>query len=186
MKMMNLLALALGLAAVLPIPGAQAKKVELSPTRSTVIESPTCSRDVRVLLLFELPPEVMSPKARVDFATLVCTAQVSGASIGQIDVFPMTTDWKNESTISWAGLWSKPGGDFETDSLFANYNLRSEAGAKTVAIDITPIVEGWRAGKIPNRGIVLKLSADDLATSSTVRYTADRGRVTLKIYYSFE
>ena len=184
MKTRNMLILS-SLAILLLVSRAEARKAILSPAKVAAIASPTDARDTRVLLFFELPPEVMRSEVQVDFATLHCKAQVMDAAMGEIDVFPMTAQWKDASTISWSDPWNHPGGDYQEDFLPGNYSLRSEAGQKEVAIDITKIVQGWQKGNLSNKGLMLKLSTDDLSTSS-VRYSMDRDNVVLRIHYSFE
>jgi hypothetical protein len=68
----------------------------------------------------------------------------------------------------------------------SNYNLKSEFGAKEIAIDVTEIVQKWQSGELANNGIVLKLSDDDLKTFSDLRCSLDKEKVILKVLYSYE
>jgi hypothetical protein len=166
--------------------GAEARKAVLAPVKSAAIVSPTDARDSRVLLYFELPADVMDSRARVDFATLVCTARVEGAEMGEIDAFPVTAEWKDEAVVSWSGGWEKPGGDYDARFLSNIYSLKSELGEKEIVIDVTEIVQGWRSGEIANNGILLKLNADDLENFEELSYTFDKDEVALRVFYSYE
>jgi len=174
------------LAILLLASGADARRATLSPVKAAAIVSPSDERDSRVLLFFELPADVMNSKAKVDFATLHCKAQVTGAGMGQIDVFPVTAEWKDRGPLSWNDQWKKPGGDYNADFSMSNYNLKSEFGAKEIAIDVTEIVQKWQSGELANNGIVLKLSDDDLKTFSDLRCSLDKEKVILKVLYSYE
>ena len=174
------------LAMLLGASGAEARKVELAPAKSVAIVSPTDARDSRVLLYFELPPDVMNSKARVDFATLVCTARIEGAEMGEIDVFPVTTEWKNEAVVSWSEGWERPGGDYDAGFLSNIYSLRSEFGEKEIVIDVTEIVQKWQSGEIVNSGMILKLNADDLDNFEELTYTLDKDELALRVFYSYE
>jgi hypothetical protein len=177
----------LSIAAILLIPtAANARKVTVSPAKVAAIVSPSDSRDSRVLLFFELPSDVMNPRATVDFATLHCKAQVMDAAMGQIDIFPMATEWKDKGTISWNAPWKEPGGDYSGDFLTSNYSLKSEFGVKEVAINVTEIVQKWQKGELANNGIMLKLSADDLKAYTNLKYAFDQEKVLLRIFYSYE
>jgi len=154
--------------------------------KSAAIVSPADARDSRVLLQFELPPDVLDPRARVDFATLVCTARIEGAEMGEIDVFPVTTEWKNEAVVSWSEGWERPGGDYDAGFLSNIYSLRSEFGEKEIVIDVTEIVQKWQSGEIVNSGMILKLNADDLDNFEELTYTLDKDELALRVFYSYE
>ena len=174
------------LAMLLTASGAEARKAVLAPVKSAAIVSPTDARDSRVLLQFELPGDVLDSRARVDFATLVCRARVEGAEMGEIDVFPVTTEWKDEAVVSWSDSWEKPGGDHDACFLSNIYSLKSELGEKEIVIDVTEIVQGWRSGEIANNGMILKLNADDLENFEELTCTLDKDEVALRVFYSYE
>ena len=174
------------LAMLLAASGVEARKAVLAPVRSAAIVSPTDARDSRLLLQFELPEDVLDSRARVDFATLVCTARVEGAEMGEIDVFPVTTEWKNEAVVSWSDGWERPGGDYDGSFLSNIYSLRSELGEKEIVIDVTEIVQRWQSGGIANNGMLLKLNADDLENFGELSYTFDKDEVALRVFYSHE
>jgi len=185
MKTRNLFCISV-LAILLLAAGADARKVTLSSVKVAAIVSPTDARDSRVLLFFELPPDVMNSKARVDFATLLCKTQIMGPDMGQIDVFPVTAEWKDRGAVSWSDGWKEPGGDYDADFLANSYSLKSEFGEKEIVIDVTEIVQKWQSGELANNGIMLKLSADDLETFSNLNYALDREKVLLSVFYSYE
>jgi hypothetical protein len=176
----------IALAILLMASGAEARRTILSPAKSAAIVSPTDTRDSRVLLYFELPADVMNSKARVDFATLLCKAQITGTDMGQIDVYPVTAEWKDRGTVSWSDGWEKPGGDYDAASLPSIYSLKSEFGEKEIAIDVTEIVQKWQSGKIANNGMMLKLSADDLENFGDLEYSLNKDDVLLRVFYSYE
>lgn len=82
--------------------------------------------------------------------------------------------------------WKKPGGDYNADFLTNSYSLKSEFGAKEIAINVTEIVQKWQSGEMANNGMILKLAADDLENFSPLRYTLDRDKVLLTVFYSHE
>jgi hypothetical protein len=174
------------LAVLSTAPGVHARKAMLSPAKVAAIVSPSDARDSRVLLFFELPSDVMNPKARVDFATLICKVQMLDADMGQIDVLPVTAEWKNEGAVSWGNPWTEPGGDYKADFLPNIYSLKSELGLKEITINVTEIVQKWQRGEIANNGIILKLSADDLENMPNIKYAFEQEGVLLKILYSYE
>jgi hypothetical protein len=184
MKIVNM---SLVMLAVLSIASSvHARKAMLSPAKVTAIVSPSDARDSRILLFFELPSDVMNPKARVDFATLICKAQMLDADMGQIDVFPVAAEWKNEGAVSWSNPWKEPGGDYKADFLPNIYSLKSEFGLKEITINVTEIVEKWQRGEIANSGMMLKLSADDLENMPNIKYAFEQEGVLLKVLYSYE
>lgn len=162
-----------------------ARKLILLPEKVSVITSPSESRDVRVLLYFNLPEDVLDSRAIVDFVTLTCEAQVTGAVMGQIDIFPVTNEWKSLGEISWDNPWENAGGDYSEEYLESNYTLKSEWGKKEISIDITEVVQDWQKGTLSNNGIIIKLSQDDLENYS-LKYNFDRENIGLKIFYSYE
>jgi len=162
-----------------------ARKAIIDPQKVSTITSPEDSRDIRILLYFELPDEIFDSKAIVDFALLNCRAQIKDTIAGQINVFPVTTDWKNQSQISWNEPWEKSGGDYSEEYMMSNYTLKSEWGIKEFAINVTEIVQDWQKGRMDNSGVIIKLSKDDLDNCMS-KYVFDQGDVTLKILYSYE
>lgn len=162
-----------------------ARQAVITPKEISVITNPSETRDKRVLLFFELPKEISDSKMVVDFALLICEAGVNNALAGQIDIFPITTEWKNKSVISWDDPWDKSGGDYSEEYLANNYTLKSAYGKKEISVDVTGIIQDWQKEELSNNGIVLKLSQDDLENKSTA-LSFDEKTVKLKILYSFE
>lgn len=169
----------------LQVPSVSARKLIIIPEKVAVITSPSESRDMRVLLFFSLPEDVLDSRAIVDFATLNCEAQVTDAAMGQIDIFPITSDWKSIGDISWVNPWNNAGGDYSEEYLESNYTLKSEWGTKEISIDITEIVQDWQKGAIFNNGIIVKISQDDL-DNYTPKYNFDRENIKIRIHYSHE
>ncbi len=162
---------------------AIAGKTVVNPAKIAGISDPQVSEDTRLLLFFELPSEVMNPKEIVDFALLKCKAEVSGSFAGQIEIFPVTTQWADRSDISWNDPWEVSGGDYSSEYMTSNFLLKSSVGEKGISIDVTEIVRDWQSGNMSNRGVILKLSGDDLSDSQA-RCQVDESDIELEIYYS--
>ncbi len=166
-------------------PSAQAKKLVLNPTKIATMTSPTESRDERVLIYFELPEKFELTKTQIDYAKLVFDAQVTYASMGQIEVYPMATSWKNNISLDWKSSWEKEGGDFSKDHAGKHITLKSADGEKSVRCDVTYIVLTWLDGTISNHGFILVPSQLDLKNSD-VEYSIDTKGIQLVINYSLD
>jgi hypothetical protein len=182
MKTISILMMCLALLAARP-DMLRARSLVVSPEKTVTIVSPADARDCRALVYFELPKEIGNSKARVDFAELILKAGVADANLGRIDVFPVTTDWKDAEAISWSGLWANAGGDYSADFNSSSYSLKSEAGMVEISIDVTAIVQAWRTGVLANNGFIVKLSADDL-TALPVKVAFGQEAMALKVKYS--
>lgn len=82
-----------------------ANRVVLNPERVETIKSPKESRDVRILIYFELPDKLASKNIIVDFAKLVFKAKITKARTGLLEVYPLTKSWKDQGSVTWSGTW---------------------------------------------------------------------------------
>lgn len=162
---------------------ADARKAVERPVKTAEISDPAERGDIRLLLFFELPSEVLNSNAIVDFALLKCEAEISGSFAGQIEIFPVTTSWHDRSDVSWNDPWENSGGDYSEEYLTSNFMLKSDIGKRGISIDVTEMVRDWQSGKISNKGIIIKVACDGLA-EDRIAYQVDQGDIELVIHYS--
>jgi hypothetical protein len=168
------------LAAMLGAAGLQAKEFVISASKVEAIVSPTDARDSRVLVYFELPRELYGRKVVIDNAALVFEAQVTDAEFGMVHIFPATRAWQTEASVAWSSPWEKAGGDFTQGIAGKSVTLKATNGEKEISSNVTFIVMDWISGRLPNNGLILVPSQDDLL-DSTARFAFDRGSLKLKI-----
>lgn len=162
---------------------AEAKKLILEPVKVMTMTSPTEARDRRVLVYFELPEKLEISATQIDYAKLVFDAQVTDAHMGQIEVYPVTTDWKTSETVDWEESWTKKGGDYSEEVAGKHLTVRSAEGKKSARCDVTYVVLGWLEGMMDNHGFILVPSRLDLE-SSDIEYSIETKGITLVISYS--
>lgn len=141
------------LAASVPVGAA---RMTLSAVDVGYIESEEPMQEGRVLVRFEMPDELRA--GRVDLAVIELRAAVSsedGASRVVLDAFPLTTEWDG-GTVSWGGVWTAPGGDY--DAAVQAVWFAEPGESATVRFDVTEMVTGWASGALANHGVVLALS----------------------------
>jgi hypothetical protein len=165
--------------------GAEARKLALEPARVATITSPEETRDERVLIYFELPEKLEISKTQIDYAKLVFTAQVTDASMGQIEVYPVTTSWATAETPDWSESWTKAGGDYSEEITGKHLTIRSSDGEKSARCDVTFVVLAWLEGRMDNHGFILVPSQEDLE-SSGVEYSIETKGIELVIGYSLD
>jgi len=136
-----------------------------------------------VLVYFKLPEKLEISATQIDYAKLVFDAQVTDAHMGQIEVYPVTTDWKASETLDWENSWTKKGGDYSEEIAGKHLAVRSDEGKKSARCDVTYVVLGWLEGRMDNHGFILVPSRQDLE-SSDVEYSIETKGITLVISYS--
>jgi hypothetical protein len=164
-------------------PPSQARKVVLRPSKSAAIVSPSNVRDARSLIRFEAPEDILERGVSIDFAVLKCEAMMTGAPLGQIDVFPLKSVWEDAARVTWDSPWEKPGGDYLIEVGPALYSLPNAPSMRQITIDVTKIVRGWQSGALANHGLILMVSSEDLA-SYPIACSIDRDGAELVIFYS--
>lgn len=164
---------------------SQARKAVLPATKVAAIVSPLNVRDARSLIRFEVPKDVLERGIIVDFAVLRCNAMMTGAPLGEIDVFPLKTAWEDVVRVTWDGPWEKPGGDYSAEMRPAFYSLPSASSTQAVVIDVTKIVQGWQSGALANHGLILMVSSEDLA-NFPIACSINRDAAELIIFYSLD
>lgn len=160
----------------------EAKELVLSPARVAAIVSPVDARDTRVLAYFELPEALKSGTATIVNAALEFDAGIEGAEFGMAYVFPVTKDWQSASSIAWDSPWSSLGGDYTMEIAGKSVALKSAKGQGRVRSNVTFIVMDWIAGRLPNNGLVIMPSQEDLQESATA-FSFDKANMNLKINY---
>jgi hypothetical protein len=168
------------LAAIVAAANLEAREFVISPSRVETIVSPTEERDARVLVFFELPPELLTGKLTVDNAVLVFDAQVAGADFGLLHIFPVTKAWGTEQTVAWSSPWEIAGGDFTQRIAGKSITMKAAEGEKKISSNITFVIMEWLSGRLANNGLILVPSEQDLLNSS-VRYSLQKGSMKLKI-----
>lgn len=176
--------IALGIICVYSI-NSFANRVVLSPERIETIKSPEESRDVRILVYFELPDKLGSKNIIIDFAKLVFKAKVIEAKTGLIEVYPVTKSWKDLGSVTWSGSWDTKGGDFSFENAGKPVTAKSAKGRSTFRCDVTYTVLSWLDGFAPNYGFIIVPSSSDLANSD-VKYSIETDDIELVINYNIE
>ncbi|MDD3641906.1 MAG: DNRLRE domain-containing protein [Candidatus Krumholzibacteria bacterium] len=182
MKTVSIALIALTLVTGLVNDSAAAKLSLTAQTRQVLVD-PENAKDRRTLVFFELPDELMSPEAFIDFATLNVRASIDGAAAGTIEAYPVTSDWRSGVDVAWDAPWSMPGGDYAAGDRTSRYALKSASGSRDLSIDVTDIVRDWTSGTLENRGIIVKLSDGDL-DAQRVECDVSQVDVRLEILYS--
>ncbi len=167
------------------VTSVHAERLVLTPVKVATMTSPTESRDERVLIYFELPKKLDISCTEIDFAKLVFSAQVTEAAMGQIEVYPMTSSWKDLSSLDWEKTWTKEGGDYSKDHEGKHLAVRSADGKKSLRSNVTYVVMAWLDGTIDNHGFILVPSQDDLSNSDVI-YSIDTKGIQLVINYSLD
>lgn len=161
---------------------AFAYRVVLNPERVETIQSPKESRDVRILLYFEIPNGLASRNVIIEFAKLVFTAKVTEAKTGLIGVYPVTRSWKGKGSVTWSDNWESEGGDFSLENAGKPVTVKSAKGLTALRCDVTYIVLAWLDGFASNYGFIIVPSWADLINSD-VKYFIDTNDIKLVINY---
>ena len=81
------------------------------------------------------------------------------------------SNWMSaSSTASWNSV--SGGGDWLSSSADYRYEQRFQSGLENLEINITPLVECWLAGTIPNYGLGVKLTSSQEASGSSITVLA--------------
>jgi hypothetical protein len=145
--------------------------------------NPENSNDIRAVIDFDLP-NTLDSSCRVTVAELRIAASVAQ----QIDyplslrINPVTTDW-SFGNVNWMNPWTNPGGDYN-DSLTAFGHIR-QAGDSDVRIDVTRLIQSFKAGNTSNYGFLIRQVGEQLRTYSFRQMNVPGGNalVQLAIYY---
>lgn len=161
----------------------EAKRLVLKPARVTSMTSPDESRDERVLVYFDLPEGLKISPTEIDFAKLVFKAQIADAASGQLQIYPLTSSWKDTPTLGWEQTWDKAGGDYSIEHPCKHISIRSDEGLKSLRFDVTFVVLAWLDGTMENHGFIVVPSKADLRDSD-VEFTFDTSGMELVISYN--
>ncbi len=117
--------------------------------------SSTGTSRTRAVIAFTLP----AIPANETITSAVLRLRVTTTSTRVVNVHRVTDVW-TESTVTWANT-------------NADFNAASEASftpstAATISVDVTALVQGWRAGTFANNGLMLLG-----ATSSTAQFASE-------------
>jgi hypothetical protein len=160
-----------------------AYKVILRIDKIQAFVNPSNSMDRRVVAYVELPDKLMNNGISIDFATISFRANVSNDIAGTIEIYPVISEWEAMGVVSWEYPWKEPGGDFSTSDRTCRYTLKGEIGSKDLIMDISNIVKSWTDGSLLNRGILIKLSKNDL-DRQMANYQLSSARMCIEIFYS--
>lgn len=157
-RVLSAAGLVLALAAPITVP-AHAAKIVLNPCDVGSIQNPAVPNDIRLLLRFEMPPELAA--GRVELAVLELDAAVSVPdTLGAltIDGFLVTAEWDGE-TVDWIQGWDAPGGDI--DRTFHAVWTTHQGNARTIRFDVTDPVSVWSARERENWGVMLAVAPEE-------------------------
>jgi Disaggregatase related repeat len=103
----------------------------------------------------------------------------SGSQTDTVETHRLTRTWvegngKGNSGATWNQyasnkLWTKPGGDFDPSSI-GNF-VASGTGWKS--INLTPLVQSWVSGTVPNQGVILLSPTGRYTNSAKLYYSSD-------------
>lgn len=72
---------------------------------------------------------------------------------GQVNsIHRLTSNW-TEATVTWNNPWGFPGGDYDSQSLYADFDAGSTGCVRRV--NVTDLVTGWVNGTYPNFGLLI-------------------------------
>jgi len=171
--------------AILAISGnAFAEKAILKPEKVATITSTEDSLKTRVLVYFKMPEKLKTAGITLDFAKLIFDASIADSEYGQIDIFPVTTSWKDAGSISWKGLWEKEGGDYSRDRAGKSVLLKQTKGKSRLRSNVTHIVQGWLDGVVDNKGLIIIASYESESKEKVASYSLFTEGVQLLIHYT--
>jgi hypothetical protein len=159
-----------------------AAQLFLEPDNTYLITSPEDNRDQRLLLYFDLPKELYEPGVEIEQAVLTLKGRVQDADLGQIDVFPVTSEWYQAGNVSWNSPWEKPGGDYTTTYMGRSVTLKHSQGMRLIRLNVIFMVKAWLDDVMENNGLILMISQDDIENTS-IKFTVDEMSPMLKIRY---
>ncbi len=152
---------------------AGARELFVDAAQVASIRPSTSSKDMRLLLEFELPAVLVGRS--VDFACVSLDANsVTTTGTVALEAFRVTTDW-DASSVSWSGSWAKDGGDWDADAS-ADWVV-GESADKTVYLDVTEFVNMWLREPAENFGIIVKVSGPFLGTFAVDKGLAPKLRI---------
>jgi len=118
-------------------------------TDTTMVLDLRAASTRRPVLQFDL--SAIPTGAVIDDARLGLYQSASAANPTTAEVHALTTAW-DEGTVTWDVPWSTKGGDYSS-RVVALLDLDSTLGWKTW--NITPLVDLWYRGRLPNHGLIL-------------------------------
>jgi hypothetical protein len=144
---------------------------EFKPTwsygaRTNLIVEGYAGSGSRSLIRFDLSG--IPPNAQIVEATLDLYQLSNAANGGTFNVHRLTREWEEGdgtgsggTGVTWleykpGNSWTTPGGDYDPAILAATAIPAGGSGIGWHSWDITELVDGWRSGAYPNRGLLLK------------------------------
>ena len=165
---------------------SNAESVTLKPGNLQSISLKEDSSEKAFLVYFEIPEKLNSKNIAVESARLLFDACVSGDSIGEIEIYPLTTsDWSSIEKYDWTSSKENLSNIYSIVIPGKHLTLKLEDGKKTVRSNVTAIVKAWLNEDIVNKGIIITPSIAYL-TNSDIKYSIDMTNARLIIYYTFE
>ena len=160
-------------------------RLELIPQTVSTISSSKETRDIRVLVYFEIPEKIVAENIHLDYARLIFEAEISKEKMGQIEIYPLTVSWKDSGELDWSSTWTKDGGDYSVERAGRPVTIKSDEGEKIIQTDVSYIVKDWLNGKMENYGFIIVPSNLDLAVSD-IEYSIYTKNIKLLIHYELE
>lgn len=143
----------------------EARELFVEAAQVASIRPSTSSKDMRLLLKFELPAALVGRS--VDFACVSLDASPGGTKgTVSLEAFRVTTDW-DASSVAWSGSWANDGGDWDAD-VSADWVV-GESGDKAVYLDVTDFVNAWLAEPARNFGIISEAGGGDMRNMALMR-----------------
>jgi hypothetical protein len=130
----------------------------IRPNQFAVIHSDQENELPRTIMSFDLG--AIPANDRIDFAQVIFHPTLAAGKerlLGRVEVFPLTRAWQADA-VGWSSPWSSPGGDL--DRRFRRSMWVNGVDTSGVWLEVTPLVLHWKAGDLPNFGIVILGSPD--------------------------
>jgi hypothetical protein len=112
-----------------------------------------------ILLFF--PMKDVPAYSQVINATLSMTQTSGKGMAATVNLYRMTTLWKNDATAAYPTLGASWSGN-DNSSLPA---ASASAAAATVTWNVTSLVDGWLSGLVPDDGMMLRLNEPNLSAA---------------------
>lgn len=170
------------LMSALPVELVQAASFDIPAAEVAVITNPENTAEVRSLLRFELPEDLIG--AEIELAIVQFRASVAaadGADVLGLNAFPVSTNW-SEDSAEWDGEWTTPGGDYD-ESLHAVWMVDTGPNA-VVRFDVTRMVRAWVTGGCADNGLIVRTACDEDGGVHPANAGVDTEPPSMTVYYA--
>lgn len=115
-----------------------------------------------VLLFF--PMKDVPAYSQVINATLSLTQSSANSTTSNVNLYRMTTLWKNDATSAYPTLGASWTGN-DVSSVQAASTSTAKSANTTLTWNVTSLVDGWLSGLLPDDGMMLRLNDPNMTAS---------------------